>query len=74
MNTEPTYNVYEICMGALEWEESFDDFDSAHAAFVTRAEYIVRDNLNDYGPEEGDGLYFYDVSLGSMIDDWQYAN
>ena len=73
-DAEPTYNVYEICMGAVEWEESFDDFDAAYKAYSERCNDVFRNNLNDYGPEAGDGIFLYDVFFGSMLDEWQYVD
>jgi hypothetical protein len=60
-------------MGAVEFEESADTIEEAAAIFCNRWDEIVKANLNDYGPEEGDGLYLYDLSLGSVVSKWDYV-
>ena len=73
-DAEPTYNVYEICMGAVEWEEGFNRWDEAQNAFRNRCNHVYSEGLNDYGPEAGDGIFLYDVFFGSMLDEWQYVD
>ena len=73
-DAEPTYNVYELCMGVVEFEEGFDSFDDAITTFCARWDTVATESLNDYGPEEGDGLYLYDTVLGNVISYWDYFN
>lgn len=73
MDDQPTYNVYEICKGVLWWEESFDSYDDASDLFYQWLNEVISENLNDYDPDTGDGLYFYDTVLGTVIQSWEYA-